>query len=55
MNPTDEGELRLAVAVDQGNVVINFGKPVVWLALPPQAARQLAELLRKHSYVAEGK
>ena len=43
----DEGELRMALAMDhrQGIVRIEFGKPIGWLGLPSQEARQLAELL----------
>lgn len=50
MHPGDEGELRFAVAKDsRGNVHINFGKDVSWLALPPETAVQLAQLLLKHA------
>lgn len=50
MHPGDEGELRFAVAKDsRGNVHIDFGKFVSWLALPPETAIQLARLLLKHA------
>lgn len=48
-NPEDEGELRFGIAHDQDNVLINFGKPVAWLAFPPEAARNLAMLLLDHA------
>lgn len=50
MGPHDEGELQFGVAKDsQGNVHINFGKDVSWLALPPEVAINLAKLLLKHA------
>lgn len=45
----DEGELRLGVAHDQDNVIINFGKPVAWLALPPVEAKAFAAMILKHA------
>ena len=47
LDPTDEGELSLAVAFDfKNNVVrVEFGKPVAWLALDPAAAIELGNLL----------
>lgn len=45
----DEGELKLAIAQDGINVVVNFGKPVAWLAIPPQEALQFSELIRKNA------
>lgn len=46
----DEGEIRLAVGVSGGKVVINFGKPTAWIGMDAKQARQLAESLRQHSY-----
>jgi hypothetical protein len=48
----DEGEIRLAVGVHEGNVVVNFGKPVAWIGFSPQQARELAESIRQASYRA---
>lgn len=44
----DEGELRLGVAHDRDNVMINFGKPVAWLAMPPKQAKAFAEMILHH-------
>jgi hypothetical protein len=43
----DEGELRMALGVDHGNgiVRVEFGKPIAWLGLPAQQARELGALL----------
>ncbi len=51
----DEGELRLAVTGDQrtGNVIIDFGKPVVWMALPAEQAVGLAEVIAKQAEKAK--
>ncbi len=46
----DEGELQFGVARDSyGNVRVDFGKPVAWMALPPATAIELAKLLLRHA------
>ena len=48
----DEGALLVAVAADRARnaVVLEFGKPVAWLAWSPDEVRQIAlALLRKAS------
>lgn len=45
----DEGELQLGIAHDQDNVIVNFGTPVAWLALPPSEAIQLAQAILHHA------
>jgi hypothetical protein len=50
LNEADEGEIQFGVAADPKNnvVVLNFGKPVAWIGMPPENARQIAlALLRK--------
>ena len=51
LNDEDQGELAFGVARDpiDGLVHLNFGKPVAWLAMPPETAVALAELLLKHA------
>jgi hypothetical protein len=49
LTPTDEGGIRFAVGSKNGVVVIDFGKPVAWVGMPPAEARQLAESLVKHA------
>lgn len=50
MSPADDGELAFGVARDsQGNVHINFGKPVSWLAMPPELAIEMAKMLLRHA------
>lgn len=45
LTPDDEGDLMLAVGEKDGNVVIDFGKQIVWLGLPPDSAIELARLI----------
>lgn len=45
LNAADEGVLQLMVYTEQHNVVINFGKPVSWVAMPPADVRAFAALL----------
>src|SRR5262244_2562067 len=47
LTPDDEGELRFAVGPSGGKVILVFGKRVEWVGFPPQAARELADLLNK--------
>ena len=56
LTPDDEGELQFAVGAnpDDRLVAIQFGKPITWLAFPPENARALARLLVKHADLAEG-
>ena len=42
---SDAGEIRFGVAADKGQVVLNFGTPVAWIASPPDIVRELAEAL----------
>ena len=45
LNPTDEGERRFSVHVEKGQIVVSFGKPVSWFAVPPATAVAPANLL----------
>lgn len=49
VSPEDEGEIQFRVGHNQDHVKIEFGKPVAWLEMPPELARQLAESLLKHA------
>lgn len=53
LNEHDEGAIQIAVGMQKGKVVVDFGTPVKWIAMDPKMARQLAESLRKMSHVAE--
>jgi hypothetical protein len=50
LDETDEGALSIGIATDkQGNVIINFGKPVAWIGMPKDLALQLASLIKTHA------
>lgn len=49
LNPTDRGEIAIAVGAEQGNVVLNFGVPTIWIGLPPTQAREVAAMMVKHA------
>lgn len=48
---SDEGEIRLGVASDDksGKVMLNFGKPVTWIAFNPEEAIGVAQALIQHA------
>lgn len=52
LNRHDEGGLRFAISAEKGHVRIDFGKPVAWVALPPDTARKLAESLNRYADLA---
>ena len=49
----DGGELKLAIAVVDGRVVMNFGQHVSWIGFQPSQARQIAEALVRQAAAAE--
>lgn len=50
LDNSDEGELAFAVGRDSdGNVRIDFGTPVAWMAMPPYIAINLARTMLKHA------
>lgn len=50
LNAADEGDLMMRVATDHQKkvVVIDFRKPVKWIALPKLHVKALIEVLTKH-------
>jgi hypothetical protein len=49
LNADDEGAIKIGIAYDPVDKVvrIDFGTPVTWLGLPPDEARELANILLK--------
>lgn len=45
LNEADEGELSMAVAIRDGKVIVDFGKPVVWFGMDAKQATGLGRLL----------
>lgn len=56
LHDTDEGEIRFGVSHDPNRrkVIINFGKPVAWMAMEPEDAASLGQLLIDHSLKVRG-
>lgn len=49
LNPDDQGELRAALGVVDGRVVIDFGKPVPWIAMTPEEAINFGAKIVEHA------
>lgn len=49
ITPDDEGNISVAIGISNGNVIINFGKPVAWLGLPPAACMEMGRTLIKRA------
>lgn len=47
LGPHDEGELKAALCIEGGKVVLRLGKPVAWLAMTAEQAEGLSALLLK--------
>ena len=50
-NGKDEGTL-VAIGEQDGQVMLMFPKPIQWLALDPENARQIAEQIARSAYAA---
>ncbi len=53
LNREDEGELKLAVGMQNGIVMIMFGTPVTWFGLKPHEARELSRMILKNADKAD--
>lgn len=50
LGPSDEGALSIGIATDsKGTVIINFGKEVSWVGMPPEQAIQFATMILKRA------
>ena len=49
----DEGEIKFGITHHQGEVILDFGTPVIWLGMPPELARIVAKNLIKHADAIE--
>lgn len=54
IHASDEGETRIAVGHHEGNVVLDFGTPTVWVGFPPEQALELAAAIQQHAHAAKG-
>ena len=55
LNVNDEGAIAMAVAHEDGRVVLTFPKPVKWIGLRPEEAIDLAVMLTTHAKSAREK
>lgn len=46
LRPDDKGALNMAIGIEKGQVIIDFGPaPVTWIACGPEQALEVARLL----------
>jgi hypothetical protein len=45
LNLTGEGAIQIAIGIQDGNVIIQFPKPVAWLGLPADQAMEMGRVL----------
>lgn len=50
--PPNEGTDTVVIGEERGQVILRFQKPVWYLALDPETARQVAEKIARDSYKA---
>jgi hypothetical protein len=53
ISPDDEGELSYRLSAGPGIVKLEFGKPITWVAFPPEEAMALSVLLAKYAGAAQ--
>lgn len=49
LNKVDDGKIKLAVGIKDGQVLLNFGKSISWLGLSAQQAEEIGKKMRKLS------
>jgi hypothetical protein len=49
LNADDEGELNVRIGVRDKTLVIDFGKPTVWIGLDKHTALALAATIKKRA------
>lgn len=45
LTESDEGEIRIAVGVEKGKIVLHFGEPTMWVGMTPEQAVEIAGLM----------
>lgn len=45
LNENDEGELVFGIAIDEGKMVMNFGKPIKWIGFEKKQVEELITYL----------
>jgi hypothetical protein len=54
MDATDDGAFQMGVSVVKGRVVMCFDRPMDWVAMTPQEASDLADVLVQRGLEARG-
>jgi hypothetical protein len=49
LNAQDEGGIAIAVATENGRVILRFPKPVAWIGFTADEAAELAMLIMRHA------
>jgi hypothetical protein len=49
LNENDAGAMAVAIGVENGVVIMNFGHSLKWIGFTPDQAIDLAEILIKHA------
>lgn len=45
LNKDDEGEIKFAIGVNKGKIILNFGKPIAWIGMTKEQAESLGKIL----------
>ena len=54
LNSEDEGGLMMKISEENSAVRLDFGKPIAWIALPPDEALTFAATIVKHAMAIKG-
>lgn len=49
----DCGQMRVGITHENGNVIVDFGAPMVWIGMPPHQAREFAQAILLHAEALE--
>ena len=55
IDKSDDGEIKIAVGVQDGKIVMEFGAPIEWIGFTPEQGQEIGMLLIKRSAQARGK
>jgi hypothetical protein len=55
LNEEDEGEIGVAIGIEDGRVIIMFPKPVAWFGLPGEQSIEMGRTLIKRGREALAK
>lgn len=51
LNEDDEGQLAIALGIENDNVILHFGKRVAWIAGDPDFIDQLADAMKEKAQI----